>query len=150
MATIADSPQPPSKSKKRRLFLLNTGKVIRTLAIGALLLPVIRFLDFRIPPRPRLVKVNKILKQGGFIIENDFIIFDTDSAPIAVSRKCTHLGCRLNYHEQEKLLICPCHQSRFTITGKRVAGPARINLKTFLISVTDDGNGSASFVVSVV
>lgn len=133
----------------RRSVLARMVKVISFCSFAALLLPLERFLSFKIPRRPKLVKVDKALKKGGFIIEADFIIFDTDSKPIAVSRKCTHLGCTLNYHELEKMLICPCHQSRFDKNGKRLAGPARRNLDTFAISEIGE-EGTDGFIVRIV
>ena len=131
----------------RRSVLVRMVKVVSFCSFGALLLPVERFLSFKIPRRPKLVKVDKPLKKGGFIIEPDFIIFDTDSKPIAVSRKCTHLGCTLNYHELEKMLICPCHQSRFAKDGTRLAGPAKENLSTY--KVEKAGSDRKGYVVTV-
>lgn len=111
-------------------------------------LPVLKFIDFRIAPRPRLVSVNKLLRPGGFIIEPEFIIFDLSGTPVAVSRKCTHLGCRLNFNEQDNLLVCPCHKSRFTREGKRVSGPARRDLPLYKVNAAA-GADRNSFVVVV-
>ena len=117
----------------RRTFLYKAETIIKFLALFAFLVPLARFLGFTPPQQPKFVKVNKVLKTGGFIIEPDFILFDTDKGPAAVSRTCTHLGCKLNYHELETMLICPCHQSRFGRDGKRLAGPARLDLPTFTV-----------------
>jgi cytochrome b6-f complex iron-sulfur subunit len=133
----------------RRSALSKFGRAIKLFSFAALLLPAERFLSFVIPQRPKLVKVSKTLKKGGFIIETDFIIFDTDTKPIAVSRKCTHLGCTLNYHEIEKMLICPCHKSKFDIFGKRLDGPARQDLDTFAISETGEGK-TRGYIVSII
>lgn len=38
--------------------------------------------------------------------------------------KCSHLGCRLTWNEQEKVYECPCHGSKFDRNGRRIAGPA--------------------------
>ena len=54
-----------------------------------------------------------------------------DGGFLALSRTCTHLGCRLNYNEEEHMLICPCHKSKFTPEGKRVSGPAERDLESF-------------------
>jgi Rieske Fe-S protein len=93
--------------------------------------------------------VNRLLKPGGFIIEPDFVIFDLAGGAVAVSRRCTHLGCRLNFNEQENLLVCPCHQSRFTRQGKRTAGPARRDLPLYRVDAAS-GAERNSFVVTVV
>lgn len=39
-------------------------------------------------------------------------------------KKCSHLGCKLVWNEEEKVYECPCHGSRFDKTGRRLAGPA--------------------------
>ncbi|NTV15402.1 MAG: Rieske 2Fe-2S domain-containing protein, partial [Desulfobulbaceae bacterium] len=113
---IADSSRNNhlASPERRRWLAAGMGKLVQSIGGLLLLLPLLKFIEFRIAPRPRLIKINKLLRPGGFIIEADFIIFDHPGAPVAVSRTCTHLGCRLNFNEQENLLICPCHQSRFT------------------------------------
>ncbi len=39
-------------------------------------------------------------------------------------RKCTHLGCRLQWNPDEETWDCPCHGSRFTKDGKLIDNPA--------------------------
>lgn len=132
----------------RRRLLGNTGLLLKVVGGLLLLLPILKFVDFRIRPRPRLIKVNRLLRPGGFLIEPEFVIFDLAGGVVAVSRRCTHLGCRLNFNELENLLVCPCHQSRFTRQGKRTAGPARLDLPLYQVSVVP-GEVRNSFVVTV-
>jgi cytochrome b6-f complex iron-sulfur subunit len=47
-----------------------------------------------------------------------------DGGFLALSRKCTHLGCTLPWVEKENKFICPCHASTFDITGKVISAPA--------------------------
>jgi cytochrome b6-f complex iron-sulfur subunit len=49
------------------------------------------------------------LKDGGFL---------------AVSRKCTHLGCTVPWSDKEKKFVCPCHASAFDIKGEVISPPA--------------------------
>ena len=44
-------------------------------------------------------------------------------------RKCTHLGCRLKFNEEEQTWDCPCHGSRFKKDGRLINGPAVRDLK---------------------
>jgi Rieske Fe-S protein len=41
-----------------------------------------------------------------------------------VSLRCTHLGCLLRFNGAERSWDCPCHGSRFDVTGSVLEGPA--------------------------
>ena len=43
---------------------------------------------------------------------------------IAISLRCTHLGCSINWEEDKKRFICPCHASAFSIDGDVLNPPA--------------------------
>lgn len=47
----------------------------------------------------------------------------------AVSIKCPHLGCQLEWNPDEKSWDCPCHGSRFDAKGALLEGPAQTNLE---------------------
>lgn len=47
-----------------------------------------------------------------------------DGGFLALSRKCTHLGCTVPWVKEENLFKCPCHSSVFDITGEVVKSPA--------------------------
>ncbi|MBQ1729933.1 MAG: FAD-dependent oxidoreductase [Oscillospiraceae bacterium] len=47
----------------------------------------------------------------------------------AVSVKCPHLGCQLEWNPDEKTWECPCHGSRFDAYGELISGPAQENLE---------------------
>ncbi|MDR2549448.1 MAG: Rieske 2Fe-2S domain-containing protein [Desulfobulbus sp.] len=112
-------------------------------ATGAALIlyPLIRFSGHRIPPKPRLVEVPAPLPISGVHTDHDFLLFTTTEGATAVSRICTHLGCRINYQEDKQYIECPCHHSRFTPDGKRIAGPAEKNLPQYKVTAKKDGEG---------
>lgn len=104
---------------KRRQYLLYLGCL-------SLLYPALKFIGFKVPKKPTFITINKHVPVTGYLVKNDFILFDTKDNCWALSRRCTHLGCKLNYHEEKNILECPCHQSQFNAqTGKVVRGPAQ-------------------------
>ncbi len=135
-----------SKHEKtsRRGFLTGLFKWIGALASAALLYPLSRFLDFTIKPKPRYIKVAAPLPASGFHAERDFILFVDQDKTWAISRTCTHLGCRVNFLEDKQFIECPCHQSRFTAEGKLITGPAKKDLPTFAVEIQTDETGSTT------
>lgn len=49
---------------------------------------------------------------------------DPEGALHAVSARCTHLGCAVNFNNAEKSWDCPCHASRFALDGTVLNGSA--------------------------
>lgn len=45
-----------------------------------------------------------------------------------ISAKCPHLGCQLEWNQDELSWDCPCHGSRFDYKGNLIGGPAQENL----------------------
>lgn len=50
---------------------------------------------------------------------------DENGECFAVSPKCPHLGCRLEWNPDEKTWDCPCHGSRFDYHGELIDNPAQ-------------------------
>jgi len=63
------------------------------------------------------------LKDGGFL---------------ALSSKCTHLGCTLPWVEKESKFVCPCHASAFDITGNVINAPAPRALDIYAVNIEND------------
>jgi cytochrome b6-f complex iron-sulfur subunit len=47
-----------------------------------------------------------------------------DGGFIALSLRCTHLGCSIAWEEKQNRFICPCHSSAFDISGEVLNPPA--------------------------
>lgn len=120
----------------RRIFLQQGWFWLKAVAFAAISYPLAVFLGFKVPRKREIVQVNRHLLAGEVFMGDDFVLLQGESEAWALSRICTHLGCRLNYSEEHKRLVCPCHQSQFDLAGKRLEGPARRDLATFEVEVT--------------
>jgi cytochrome b6-f complex iron-sulfur subunit len=61
-----------------------------------------------------------------------------DGGFLAISRQCTHLGCTVPWDADAQCFSCPCHASRFDITGAVVNAPAPRALDLFPLSIEND------------
>lgn len=67
------------------------------------------------------------------------IIIRTDTGVLkAFSASCTHLSCIVQYDPASKQMICACHNGKFDLTGKNVAGPPPRPLDEFTVNVKGD------------
>lgn len=62
-----------------------------------------------------------------------------DDEVVALSRKCTHLGCRVPFCDSSGQFECPCHGSVFNRAGDYVDGPAPRGMDRFETEVGEDG-----------
>jgi cytochrome b6-f complex iron-sulfur subunit len=58
-----------------------------------------------------------------------------DGGFIALSLRCTHLGCSINWEESKKSFVCPCHSSSFSIDGDVLNPPAPKALDYFPVKI---------------
>lgn len=61
-----------------------------------------------------------------------------DGAFMAMSTKCTHLGCVVNTNTDKSGFTCPCHSSSFDAYGEVLASPATRPLDTYPIIFKDN------------
>ncbi|MFT5698814.1 MAG: cytochrome b6-f complex iron-sulfur subunit [Desulforhopalus sp.] len=121
-----------STKLSRRSLIIWTGAL-------AIAYPLLRFVGFTVPRKPIQVEIHKPTPTNGVIITSDFILFDKNDVCWALSRKCTHLGCKLNYLEEVDILECPCHQSKFNSeTGAVLEGPAKKSLHFYAVEKRDN------------
>jgi cytochrome b6-f complex iron-sulfur subunit len=95
------------------------------------------------------IRVSKAEFLDGKNRERDFVVVRTErlAFPICVYKKdnnyvgiymqCSHQGCELNPNKTS--LVCPCHGSEFSTSGKVLNPPAENDLKQFNI-ISDNEN----------
>ena len=114
----------------RRKFLISCIGGILTVAAGAVLYPVYRYLS----PRRGEEAGGKVaipeseVPQGGakffdYHGEPAVLIQKKDGEFIALSAVCTHLGCIVQWQKEKQDFLCPCHGGRYTEDGTVISGP---------------------------
>jgi cytochrome b6-f complex iron-sulfur subunit len=61
-----------------------------------------------------------------------------DGGFLALSRKCTHLGCTIPWLSKEKKFACPCHSSEFDIRGDVISPPASRALDIYHVVIANN------------
>jgi cytochrome b6-f complex iron-sulfur subunit len=61
-----------------------------------------------------------------------------DDEVVALSQKCTHLGCKVPYCESSGQFECPCHGSIFNRAGDYVKGPAPRGMDRFETEIGEE------------
>lgn len=56
---------------------------------------------------------------------------------LALSEKCTHLGCSVPYCDSSGRFECPCHGSVFSRAGDYIAGPAPRGMDQYPVEEVD-------------
>ncbi len=143
-------------NKEKKTDLHRRGllrKIIQAMVViffTALTYPLARFISFERKKKPRPVVVPVAMLTRGFYEGDEFVLFTASKSfgiekPIALSRTCTHLGCKIKFIFDDNKLECPCHNSVFTPLGEVVTGPAKKPLPTYEVSVQKD---AANFITS--
>jgi Rieske Fe-S protein len=105
-------------------------------ATGALLAVVYPVLHFVFPPlRPKgrakgavlAGRASELPAGSGRVFplgtQPAILVHTPDGQWRAFSARCTHLSCTVRYQQDLGMLLCPCHDGRFDLTGKNVGGP---------------------------
>ena len=72
---------------------------------------------------------------GGYILRKS----EASDDILVLSSRCTHLSCTVNWHEDSRRFICPCHDASFDAEGKVVDGPPPEPLGHFDYTVDEEG-----------
>jgi Rieske Fe-S protein len=109
--------------------------------------PIVKFL---VPPQITesteatvvAAKVSELKPNSGKIFKfgsKPGIIVKTPTGEIrAFSATCTHLDCTVQYKEDGQQIWCACHNGRYDLMGKNVAGPPPRPLEQYTVNVRGD------------
>ena len=61
-----------------------------------------------------------------------------DGSYLAADRRCTHMGCQIDWDADATQYACPCHGSRFESDGSVARGPAKKPIASY--AVESDGS----------
>jgi len=67
----------------------------------------------------------------------ELTVTNTGEEFIALSTKCTHLGCQVHWKRDDKVFYCPCHDGYFDAKGKVLRGPPPAPLRSYKVEVVD-------------
>ena len=64
-----------------------------------------------------------------------YLVRLNDGGFLALSRKCTHLGCTVPWSDTDHRFVCPCHASSFDMTGVVLSPPAPRPLDQYAVHI---------------
>ncbi|MGA3244816.1 MAG: Rieske (2Fe-2S) protein [Bacteroidota bacterium] len=136
--------QPDSDRRDFLKYILGGGLLAW---LAAVLYPVMAYLK---PPKQGEVEVTSVKAGKASAIEKDSgVIVRFGSKPVilvrnaagefrAFSATCTHLDCTVQYRKDMGLIWCACHNGRYDLNGRNVAGPPPRPLDEYRVVVQGD------------
>jgi cytochrome b6-f complex iron-sulfur subunit len=131
----------------RRHFLKEAVSKIWVILGGLFVsFPAFSFMTFHKPGEKRVLfhrdeqPAPVLFKEGVFLVKRE-------GGMIALSARCSHLGCTLRYNQRSRRFECPCHGSLFDMEGHWISGPAKKDLQQ--IPLTRGENGELSVILKL-
>lgn len=146
--TEGPSEEAAASEPSRRSFLSNLWIGLGLVALAELVAVVFAFLRSN-KSKAREADSNAIITAGAvnkfepnsvtaFVRGRFYLSRLEDGGFLALSRKCTHLGCTVPWVEKEMKFACPCHASAFDITGGVISSPAPRPLDIYPIVIENN------------
>ena len=142
---MAESGSKKSQSRRSFLNYLIGGGFF--LWLGSVLYPVAKYL---VPPRHSAADVNSVEAAGlDELSPNSYKMFRFGSKPgilirlpdgsfKALSARCTHLDCTVQFKQDTGQIWCACHNGFYDLEGRNVSGPPPRPLEQFEVVVKGD------------
>jgi len=135
------------KKAGKRNFLKILWASLGLIALGEFVMVILSF--FRpVAPKKTPVSAARMIDAGvadtykpgsvsAFVTGQFYLVCLEDGGFLALSNRCTHLGCAIPWDKELKKFICPCHASEFDITGNVLSSPAPRALDLFEVSIVN-------------
>ncbi len=152
------SREPDASLSRRRWIDVLLGSSFVAWA-GAVVYPIVRYLtpakDGGGANKATLTEAQeKEIQANGFVIarlgsERVLVLKDKDQKVKAMSAKCTHEGCTVQFVKADGIVWCACHNGKFALDGRVISGPpprplAAYNVEGDLKGAVTISKGSAA------
>ena len=102
---------------------------------------------FALDAPPRKIEIIAPVIKDGWTAARDVLIgaaFIRRTGPSpgdidARSAVCPHLGCAVGFDPARQNYLCPCHDSRFALSGAKLTGPSERGLDDLPVQLSADG-----------
>jgi cytochrome b6-f complex iron-sulfur subunit len=142
------SENAPTNSGSRRSFLTILWAALGLVALAEFIAVAVAFLR----PEKRAARrenTDAVVTAGAvdsfapdsvtaFVRGRFYLTRLADGGFLALSRKCTHLGCTVPWVAGESKFVCPCHASAFDIGGAVISPPAPRALDIYAVTIEND------------
>jgi Rieske Fe-S protein len=145
LSTSTASDRPPSRKRRDILNWLLGGWA--TGVLGSIVYPIARFIvPPEIPESPTVSasagKLSTLAPNSGRVVpfgaEPALVIRLPNGELRAFNAICTHLSCTVQYRQDRGDIWCACHNGRYDLDGRNVAGPPPRPLDVYQVAVKDD------------
>jgi Rieske Fe-S protein len=98
---------------------------------------------FRVGAEPRRVEVVAPIVKDAWVASRNVVLgaaWIQRAAPdklVALSAVCPHLGCTIGWDAAARTFLCPCHDSRFNVSGEKMTGPSERGMDELPLAVVD-------------
>jgi len=143
----------PERPTRRRFLdvLLGVGGLG---FFASIVYPVLRYLNPLAPQEGsgalRLTRdeIGRLEKEHSLILKHGptrILVFeDPEQRLRALEARCTHEGCTVQYVPGDSVIWCACHNGRFDLDGRVLAGPPPRPLARWLAQREPDGSVSVA------
>jgi Rieske Fe-S protein len=135
----------PAPVRRRFVEVLLGGGLLASVA--SFLYPILRYL---VPPAPPdlgsdsvvAAKVGDLKRNSGKIFRFGnrpaLLILTAEGEYRALSARCTHLDCTVQYRDDVHQIWCACHNGFYDLNGRNIAGPPPRPLENYEVFVRGD------------